>query len=167
LACLRRSYPRARLVVAGKVRGRLIEPTRRLIAELNLEDDVTFLPPFTQKKAPRIFQQCDILFHPKINDPCPGIVIEAMACGLAVVYSDSGGVPELVAKEAGVGVPTEVSWERLIPPAPEMWAEAILTVVEDISHYGRAARQRAVERFDLRPWVERHRQIFSELIEKT
>jgi len=164
LACVRKSYPRARLVFAGKVWDHLLEPTHRLIAELGLEEHITFLPPFTQAEAPEIFRQCDILIHLKINDPCPGVVIEAMACGLPVVYSDSGGVPELVGKEAGVSVPTKVSWERFIPPAPEMVAEAVLTVAEARSRYAEAARQRAVERFDLRPWVERHRQVFAELV---
>jgi glycosyltransferase involved in cell wall biosynthesis len=94
------------------------------------------------------------------------VVIEAMACGLPVVYSDSGGVPELVGEEAGVGVPTEASWERFVSPAPEIWAEAVLTVAEARSRYAEAARQRTVERFDLVPWVERHRQVFFELLEK-
>jgi glycosyltransferase involved in cell wall biosynthesis len=166
LACVCKSHPRARLIFAGKVWNHLLEPTRRLIAELGLEEHVTFLPPFTQTEAPGVFQQADILIHTKINDPCPGVVIEAMACGLPVVYSDSGGVPELVGEEAGVGVPTEASWERFVSPAPEIWAEAVLTVAEARSRYAEAARQRTVERFDLVPWVERHRQVFSELLEK-
>jgi glycosyltransferase involved in cell wall biosynthesis len=166
LAWVLRSRPRTRLVFAGKLWDRLVKPTHKLIAELHVEDHVAFLPPFTQEKAPGIFQGCDILLHPKINDPCPGIVIEAMACGLPVVYSDSGGTPELVGEDAGIGVPTEASWERFIPPAPETWTEAILTVAEDLSRYGKAARQRAVDRFDLRPWIERHRQVFSELLDR-
>jgi glycosyltransferase involved in cell wall biosynthesis len=166
LAYVLRSYPNARLVFAGKVWHRLVKPMRELIAKLQLEDHITLLPPFTQEEAPGIFRGCDILLHPKINDPCPGIVIEAMACGLPVVHSDSGGTPELVGGEAGIGVPTEVSWERFVPPAPQTWAEAILTVVEHISRFSEAARQRAVDRFDLRPWIERHRQVFSELLDE-
>ena len=46
----------------------------------------------------------------------------------------------------------------------ELWAEAVLTVAEDISPYSEAARQRAIERFDLEPWVERHRQVLSDLL---
>jgi len=164
LACVREHGPRAGLIFAGRVSSRLLGPARRLIAELGLEDGVTFLPAFTQAEAPGIFQRADILLHPKINDPCPGVVIEAMACGLPVVYSDSGGVPELVSHEAGRGVPTKSDWERFTPPAPEVWAEAILAVAENLSHYAEAARQRAVERFDLGPWVERHRQLFEELL---
>ena len=87
-----------------------------------------------------------------------------MACGLAVVYSSSGGVAELVSEEGGVGVPTNTSWDKQYPPKAELWANAILKVAEDLSGYGEAARQRAVERFDLKPWVERHRLVFSEML---
>jgi glycosyltransferase involved in cell wall biosynthesis len=164
LACVRKRRPRARLLFAGRVSPGLMRPAQRLIAELRLEGGVTFLPPFTQADAPSIFQQADILLHPKINDPCPGVVIEAMACGLPVVHSDSGGVPELVGNEAGRGVATEANWERFTPPTPELWAEAVLAVAEDLSRGAEAARQRAVDRFDLHPWVERHRQLFTELL---
>jgi len=164
LAAVRERHPRTSLLFAGRVSRQLLGPAQQLIAELGLQDSVTFLPAFTQEQAPGLFQRADILLHPKINDPCPGVVIEAMACGLPVVFSDSGGVPELVGSEAGRGVPTEASWERFEPPAPRAWAEAVLTVAEDLSLFAQAARQRAVERFDLRPWVERHRQLFEQLL---
>ena len=165
LACIRRARPHTRMVIAGKVSGHLWAPIHELISDLRLEDCVEFVPAFAQKKAVEIFQQCDILLHTKIQDVCPGVVIEAIACGVPVVYSLSGGVPELVAEGAGAGVPTETSWQKRTPPAPELWAEAVLTVAEDLSRYSEAARQQAVDRFDIRPWVERHRQVFSELLE--
>jgi len=165
LACLRKAHPHIRMVVAGQVWEHVLGPVKELVTDLGLEDCIEFVPPFPQKEAVAIFQQCDILLHTKIQDICPGVVIEAMACGVPVVYSASGGVPELVGEEAGVGVPTETSWQKRIPPAPELWAEAVLTVAEDISRYSEAARQRAVQNFDIRPWVERHRQVFSELLE--
>ena len=134
------------------------------MAELRLEEAVTFVPPFPQAEAPRIFQLGDVLLHTKVQDVCPGTVIEAMACGLPVVYSLSGGVPELVGEEAGEGVPTDATWERRVFPPPEAWAEAVLRVRESWVSYAQAARQRAKERFDLRPWLERHRQVFHELL---
>lgn len=166
LASIHRFRPRTRLVVAGKVQDHLLKPTQQLISGLGLEEHITFLPPFTQEEAPGVFRRCDILLHTKIQDVCPGVVIEAMACGLPVVYSISGGAPELVGEDAGVGVPTEVSWEKRTPPAPEVWAEAVLTAAEAHLRYAEAARRRAVERFDLQPWVKRHEQVFSELLEK-
>ena len=43
----------------------------------------------------------DFLFFPSEFDPCPNTVIEAMACGLPVLYHPSGGTVELVG-DAGV-----------------------------------------------------------------
>ena len=73
-------------------------------------------------------QSADILLHTKYNDPCPTVVLEAMACGLPVVYSASGGTPELVGDDAGIGVDAPLDWEHDHPPAPEALAEAVLVV---------------------------------------
>ena len=165
LACIQKTCLKTRIVIAGKVWDHVLKPLNQLISDLHLQDNVTFLPPFLQKEAVQVFHQCDILLHTKIQDVCPGIVIEAMASGLPVVYSISGGVPELVGDEAGMGVPTTACWEKRVSPPPEAWAEAVLTVAEKHQYCSAASRQRAVERFDLKPWVERHRQVFSELLE--
>lgn len=164
LSFVRKYNLKARLLFAGKIKDELIDPTRDLISELKLSDHVKFLPPFPQQEAPEIFRKCDIFLHPKINDPCPGIVIEAMACGLPVIYSNSGGVPELVGEDAGIGVDTELSWEHFTQPSPEKWAESVMSVIETYSSYADAARQQAVDRFDLQPWIERHKQVFDKLL---
>ena len=104
------------------------------------------------------------LLHTKVNDPCPSPVIEAMACGLPVVYARSGGVPELVGDEAGIGVEHPDSWERDEPPSPEALAEAVARVLADLRRYAAAARLRAVERFALEPWLDRHAELFDELV---
>jgi glycosyltransferase involved in cell wall biosynthesis len=99
-----------------------------------------------------------------VKDPCPSAVIEAMACGLPVVYPASGGTVELVGSEAGIGVPHPDGWERDEPPAPEALADAVARVLADLSTYAAAARRRAVERFALGPWLDRHAELFKELL---
>ena len=86
-----------------------------------------------------------------------------MACGLPVVYSASGGVPELVGEDAGVGVPAPLDWEQDHPPDPEELAEGVRRVAERLDEHRAAARERAL-RFDLRRWVERHREVFEGLV---
>ena len=79
-----------------------------------------------------------------------------MACGVPVVYAASGGTVELVGEEAGTGVPHTESWERQQPPTPEALADGMAKVLADLQRYREAARRRAVERFALTPWLDRH-----------
>lgn len=169
LAILSRDRPNSHLLVTGKLSWLPDEAEAKQIAqnltnELGISDRVTFLGGYTQNEAPTLYQQAHILLHTKYNDPCPGLVIEAMACGLPIVYSASGGVPELVGEEGGVGVPTPLSWEQDFPPDPEALAAAVLQVANRLPQYAEAARTRAVERFDLRPWLQRHREVFAALL---
>lgn len=129
-------------------------------AELGVGDRVELTGPYSQQQALRIFQSSSILLHTKYNDPCPRLVVEAMACGLPVVYSATGGVPELVGEEGGVGVAEPLDWEKDHPPDPQLLAEAVQQVAENLAEYCAAARQRAVKRFDTRAWLQRHRDVF-------
>jgi glycosyltransferase involved in cell wall biosynthesis len=87
-----------------------------------------------------------------------------MACGLPVVYPASGGTLELVGSEAGIGVPHPVSWERDEPPSAEALAAAVEQVLANRESYASAARRRAVDRFALVPWLDRHTELFEELV---
>jgi glycosyltransferase involved in cell wall biosynthesis len=167
LAQVRRSVPDARLIVAGTLRWPSERTPRadadRLATQLSIQDAVDFIGPYTQAGAVEIYRRADLLLHTKYNDPCPTVVIEALACGLPVVYSRSGGVPELVGDAAGIGVPTVQTWERDVPPDPEALSHAIITVRRSFANYAAAARQRAVDRFDVIQWMERHARVFERL----
>jgi glycosyltransferase involved in cell wall biosynthesis len=123
---------------------------------------VELVGPYTQEQAPALIGQAHVLLHPKYNDPCPTFVLEAMACGLPVVYSASGGVPELVG-DTGIGLSAPLDWERDRPPPPEELRDAVLDAMSRRDELAAAARQRAVEHFDLQPWLGRHRELFAEL----
>ena len=137
---------------------------QQLIDELGLAGRVDFAGRYAQRDAPALYRRAHVLLHPKVRDPCPNVVLEALACGVPVVHSASGGVPELV-EDAGIGVSSETTWERDVPPAPAELAEAVRTVLASLDSYRERARARAVEHFDLAPWVERHRALFAELVE--
>lgn len=168
VAELARERSDVRLLVTGALSfaaGREAERTAgRLISALGLSDRVELLGAYSQGEAPALLRRADLMLHTQFNDACPGAVVEAMACGLPVVYSASGGVPELVGDEAGVGVPAPLDFERLHPPSPGALVEAVLTVAERLEEYAAAARERAVSRFDVGPWLQRHREVFEGLL---
>jgi glycosyltransferase involved in cell wall biosynthesis len=137
-----------------------------LVRRLGLEEQVELTGPYTYAQAPELLRRGSLLLHTKFNDPCPGVVLEAMACGLPVVYSASGGVPELVGADAGIGVPAPLDFERDHPPEPAELAEAATRVLERHPDHAEAARRRTLERFDLGPWIGRHREIFDMLLSR-
>jgi glycosyltransferase involved in cell wall biosynthesis len=151
--------PNARLLVTGTS----VVDVQRAADERGVGERVEITGRYAQRAAPAIYRRAHVLLHPKVRDPCPNVVLEALACGVPVVHSASGGVPELVG-EAGIGVPSETTWEHDVPPAPEALADGVRTVLADHDRFRAAARARAVERFDLEPWIERHRQLFAELV---
>src|SRR5262249_25059833 len=137
---------------------------RRVIEELGLRDRVDFTGRYAQRDAPALYRRAHLLLHTKVNDPCPNVVLEALACGLPVVHAASGGVPELVGEEAGIGVAHDDGWEQDVPPEPRELAAAVSSVLARFDEYREAARARAVDRFDLHPWLERHRELFESLV---
>jgi glycosyltransferase involved in cell wall biosynthesis len=159
-AVIAATEPGARLLVTG----RLVSSPDELLDELELRERVEFVGRYTQAEAPDVIRRAHVLLHTKVKDPCPSAVIEAMACGLPVVYPASGGTIELVGDDAGIGIPHPDTWERDDPPTPEALADATLCVLVEREQRGAAARRRAVERFALEPWLARHAEVFEGLL---
>jgi glycosyltransferase involved in cell wall biosynthesis len=144
------------------VTGTLVEDGHALAEQLGVADRVLFTGRYAQRDAPSVYRRAHVLLHPKVNDPCPNVVLEALACGLPVVHSESGGTPELVG-DAGVGVGSDTTWEQDVPPAPDLLAVAVEHVLGGLDDFRGRARARA-HQFDLAPWVDRHRRLFAELV---
>jgi glycosyltransferase involved in cell wall biosynthesis len=166
LALLRHELKDVKLLVAGALTFApdAAAAAAALVRTLGLQEAVDLLGPYTQDDAPELMRRADILLHTKYNDPCPTVVLEAMASGLPIVYSASGGVPELVGGDAGIGVPAPLDWEREHPPAAEELARAVLAVAAQRDEMASAARRRAVDRFDADRWAARHVDVFAELL---
>ncbi|TVM33110.1 glycosyltransferase family 4 protein [Oceanidesulfovibrio marinus] len=118
------------------------------------QDRVRFVP--GQLDLRDIYARASMLVLPSIREAMPNVVLEAMACGLPVVATQVGGLPEMVAEgETGLLVPAR---------NPEALGDAIgrlLTEVELRRAMGRRGRKRAEYAFSWRAMVER----FSTLVE--
>lgn len=164
LALMRRGGIEAELSVAGKFQWRNAESDfHRTVDRLAIRPSVRRVQSFSQEDAAALYQAHDLLVHPKYMDPCPTVVIEAMACGIPVVGSDSGGMPELVPDTCGKLVPGPVDWERRHTPTGEELAGAVTAILPNLPVMGAAARKHAEVRFAVEQWVEDHRRIFQNL----
>lgn len=164
LAAARSKGLDAGLVIAGWVAEDAEIRAKAQAAALGIANQVLFSGAFTQETAPSIYGAADAYVMTKHNDPCPNTVLEAMACGLPVLYSSSGGVPELVGADAGIGLAVRESW--VAPEVPEAGAVAdgMLAVAAERDRMAQAARTRAVAHFDINHWIGRHRAVFDQVL---
>jgi glycosyltransferase involved in cell wall biosynthesis len=137
----------------------------RLMAErYGVREHVQMTGVYSQAEAPSIYQAADAYIMTKYLDPCPNTVIEALACGLPVLYSSSGGVPELVGENAGIGLVVPEDFERIHVPNDEAIAHGMMQLMEKRQIMSEAARERAIKLFDIRSWISRHRSVFKDLL---
>ena len=140
---------------------------KKLAEDLGIAGCIEITGPYLQDKAPAIYSSSDILLHLKYNDPCPSVVIEAMACGLPVVCSRSGGTPELIGDKAGIALEVPCGWEKEYFPDTNAIVEAVRGIMKDRKAYSSAARSRAVELFDKKLWISKHKEIFESILERS
>ena len=134
------------------------------VEKFNLGRFITFLGPYSQKDAPKIYQKVDAYITMSFQDNCPSAVIEAMSCGLPILYSSSGGIPELVGKNSGIGLKVPENWEKVNVPTKQEIREGILKIMANEKSMSYCARERAVKLFDIRSWIKRHEEVFDFLI---
>ncbi|MBN1167439.1 MAG: glycosyltransferase family 4 protein [Methanospirillaceae archaeon] len=171
IAKIKQEIPDVRLIVTGTVawdgkrKDSCMKEVQQVIQHLGITKNVEFTGKYSQKDAPDLYSRADILLHTKWRDPCPGLVIEAMSCGLPIIYSKSGGLPELVADDAGIGIPAKGDWDSIDPPDPELLCNAVLQVAQKLDWYSQNARRLAVTKFDLKDFISSHEKIFKEILE--
>jgi glycosyltransferase involved in cell wall biosynthesis len=87
----------ARLLVIGEVRGGDRGEFERVLVGLGLEGAVTVTGHLADPaEVARHLRLCDLFVLPSLWEGMPNGLLEAMACGVPVVASDAGGIPEIV-----------------------------------------------------------------------
>lgn len=115
-----------------------------LSARLGVAARVIFQGAVPHRELPNWYGLSDVGIFPSIADEAFGITIaEAMACGLPVIGSHIGGIPEVIGNEESAGL--------LVAAAdPPALAVAMARLTSDAAmrvEMGRAARQRIAEKF--------------------
>ncbi len=146
-----------RIVGDGDHRSHLEQLRNRL----GLKDRVTFTGYVPYTELPEVYQQADAFVLPSLTESFGQVFAEAMACGLPVVGTTAGGIPELVGLE-------QMQW--LVEPGDVDALVAKLTAVlqSPIQRQQMGARNAAYmrERFGWTHVAEEHIALYGELIQQ-
>jgi glycosyltransferase involved in cell wall biosynthesis len=139
--------------------GDLEEPCRALANRLGLGAHAHFLG-FQADLLPYL-RAAEVVVVPSYSEGLPRALLEGMAMGLAPVASDIGGVREaLEAPRHGLTFPAGNA-EALGQHLHRLWDSPQLR-----REFGTRARDRVVSRYGVAPLVDRHRQLYRELLQR-
>lgn len=146
---------RVHFVIAGEGSGALYDELMQLRSRLGIESRVTFLGLRTDVAT--VMRNFDIFALSSKTEGFSIACIEAMACGVPVVSTRSGGPEQILNERCGILVPVG---------NPGELAEAIyrLTLDRELRQsFGAAGTQRARDEFSLGRMLSRYEQLLSEL----
>jgi glycosyltransferase involved in cell wall biosynthesis len=90
---LKKVIPDAKLTIVGD--GKLKNEIYELVKKENI-DDIEFVGRVPNSKIGEILNTADIFINPSNKDNMPLSLFEALACGLAVISTNVGGIPDYI-----------------------------------------------------------------------
>jgi N-acetyl-alpha-D-glucosaminyl L-malate synthase BshA len=143
-----------RLVMIGD--GPERSPAERRLRELGLEDRVAFLG--KQDRFEELLAAADVFLLPSEQESFGLAALEALSCGIPVVASHIGGVPELVT-HGDTG---------FLAPVGDIQAMAghVLSLVHDSARwaaFSRRAREHVLKHFGREPAIDRYEALYRRL----
>ena len=150
----------SRLLVAGFLPKALFKKCVALIKHYQLESSVTFYGEFDQHVAPNIYNKSHSYIHLKYMDSCPNTVIEAMACGLPVIATNTGGCSELVKSDNGYLIEAISSFDNNFKGInAHLILKGMNYIYLNYQDLSLASRLFAKSNFNIDHWVDRHKNI--------
>jgi glycosyltransferase involved in cell wall biosynthesis len=150
--------PGIRLLIAGRwERGYRAKAMRTLGTHHDQVLELGYVP---DADLPRLYALAEVFAFPSLLEGFGLPPVEAMACGLPVVASTVGSLPEVVG-DAGLLVP---------PQDPQALAKAIQSLLDDEAlcrELGQRGRKRATSQFDQAQMVARTLDVYHCLVEST
>jgi glycosyltransferase involved in cell wall biosynthesis len=144
LAKIRTERDDAELVIIGKPKGKSKIPG--IIERLGLTGAVRYVSGVSTERIVELYAEAEVAVVPSLYEGFSLPAVEAMACGVPLVATTGGALPEVVGNDGETGL--------LVPPGdPGALADMLLHALGDAelrSRIGQAGRARALGNFTWR-----------------
>ncbi|MCE5335135.1 MAG: glycosyltransferase [Desulfobacteraceae bacterium] len=152
-----RSHPDLTLLLVGD--GKLRPRLERLASHAAPPGRIRFFP--GQKDPRPFFHESDLFVLSSQREAMPNVVLEAMASGLPVVATSTGGLPEVVEHgRTGLLVPVRDA------PGLARAIEALACDEKMCVRFGNAGRERAETDYSVAAMVQGHEELFGHLLDR-
>ncbi len=88
-------YPHIRMTIAGG-EGNAMKDLQAQVKKYRLDGRVTFTGAYVKEDSPKIYNNADVFVMPSLNEGMSNNLLEALASGLPVLMTPTGGAEELV-----------------------------------------------------------------------
>lgn len=160
VAKLRTERPEVTLTVIGRAKEG--GESARTIADLGLEDAITFVSGVTDERIVELYSEAEVAVVPSLYEGFSLPAIEAMSCAIPLVATTGGAIPEVV----GPNGVTAFS----VPPADSGALAAKIAWVFDnpavAAKVGQAGRQRVMDHWSWRHTAEKTVEQYRALLAK-
>ena len=148
LAKIRVERPDAHLVVIGRLKDGSAVPA--LIESLGLDGAIEFVTGVTDERIVELYAEAEVAVVPSLYEGFSLPAAEAMACGVPVVATTGGALPEVVGQDGDCA-------RTVAPGDPSALAAMVIEVLGDDhqrARLGERGRARVLERFTWRSHAE-------------
>ncbi len=149
---------------AGYYDSKVIKDLVNLARRYKIFNKIKFTGSYSQEKADLIYNSADIYFYFVHQSNCPNSVIEAMSCGLPVLCSNTGGLPEIVTKESGICLNTENSWEKPFIPNKEDALIGVQKIINNYNDYSNNSIIKVAKDHNINNWINKHEKVFKRFL---
>ena len=152
------NYPNTKFTLVGS--GPLLNTLIDIVDRNNIRNSFFFPGHVDQKTLRNFYQESSIFILPSYYEGLPNVILEAMACGLPIISTKVGGIPDVLENEKnGLFIPTG---------DPEAIESAIIRLINDADtrkEMGVYSREMVEKHFSWDVVSNRYLELYQSLLE--
>jgi len=153
----KKQIPEIKLIVVGDGNSKMKKYLNKLVLDLGLSDKIVFTGFRTD--IPQILPHCKVLLMPSYDEPFGRVTIEAMASGIPVIGTNSGGTKEIIQNG--------ITGYLVSPKNPSEIAEKMIQLYKNqdlVKKLGGAGKKLVIEKYSADEYVKKIENLIEEIV---